>query len=59
LDCRSTRALDKQVAIMPELNTVDEIYEHVAGALAATVDEPWSEIRLHAEIWTTSIGFTG
>jgi Protein of unknown function, DUF600 len=44
---------------MPELNTVDEIYEHVAGALAATVDEPWSEIRLHAEIWTTSIGFTG
>jgi Protein of unknown function, DUF600 len=44
---------------MPEPNTVDEIYEHVAGALAAAVDEPWGEIRLHAEIWTTSIGFTG
>jgi hypothetical protein len=44
---------------MPELNTVDEIYKHVAGALAAAVDEPWSEIRLLAEIWTTSIGFTG
>jgi len=44
---------------MSEPNTVDEIYEHVAGALAAAVDEPWSEIRLYAEIWTTSIGFTG
>jgi hypothetical protein len=44
---------------MPEPNTVDEIYEHVADALAKAVDEPWSEIRLHAEIWTTSIGFTG
>ena len=44
---------------MTELSTVDEIYEFVANALAAAVDEPWKEIRLQAEVWKTSTGFTG
>jgi len=44
---------------MAELSTVEEIYGFVANALAAAVDEPWKEIRLQAEIWKTSTGFTG
>ena len=44
---------------MAELNTVEEIYDFVANALAAAVDEPWKEIRLETEIWNTSTGFTG
>jgi hypothetical protein len=44
---------------MTEPDTVEEIYEHIAGVLAAAVDEPWHEIRLNAEVWTTSTGFTG
>jgi len=44
---------------MAELNTVEEIYDLVANALAAAVDEPWKEIRLQAEVWKTSTGFTG
>jgi len=44
---------------MAELKTVDEIYEHIANALAGAVDEPWSEIRLVSKIWMTSTGFTG
>jgi Protein of unknown function, DUF600 len=44
---------------MVELSTVDEIYDLVANALAAAVDEPWKEIRLQAEVWKTSTGFTG
>jgi Protein of unknown function, DUF600 len=44
---------------MSEPNTVDEIHQHIGDALTAAVDEPWSEIRLHVEIWTTSTGFTG
>ncbi|MDQ8726897.1 immunity protein YezG family protein [Bradyrhizobium sp. LHD-71] len=44
---------------MAELNTVEEIYDLVANALAAAVDEPWTEIRLQAEVWKTSTGFTG
>jgi Protein of unknown function, DUF600 len=44
---------------MAELNTVEDIYEFVANALASAVDEPWKEIRLHTEMWHTSTGFTG
>jgi hypothetical protein len=44
---------------MAELNTVEEIYEFVANALVAAVDEPWKEIRLQTEVWKTSTGFTG
>jgi hypothetical protein len=44
---------------MSDPNTVDEIYQHIGETLTAAVDEPWSEIRLHVEIWTTSTGFTG
>lgn len=44
---------------MAELNTVEEIYDFVASALVAAVDEPWTEIRLQAEVWKTSTGFTG
>ena len=44
---------------MADLNTVEEIYDFVANALAAAVDEPWKEIRLQAEVWKTSTGFTG
>ena len=44
---------------MAELNTVEEIYDFVANALVAAVDEPWKEIRLETEIWNTSTGFTG
>jgi hypothetical protein len=44
---------------MAELSTVEEIYEFVANELAAAVDEPWKEIRLQAEVWKTSTGFTG
>ena len=44
---------------MAELSTVEEIYDFVANALAAAVDEPWKEIRLQAEVWKTSTGFTG
>ncbi|MEH2628693.1 hypothetical protein V1292_006748 [Bradyrhizobium sp. AZCC 1719] len=44
---------------MAELNTVEEIYDFVANALVAAVDEPWQEIRLETEIWKTSTGFTG
>jgi Protein of unknown function, DUF600 len=45
--------------VMAELNTVEEIYDFVANALAAAVDEPWKEIRLETEVWKTSTGFTG
>jgi hypothetical protein len=44
---------------MADLNTVEEIYDFVANALVAAVDEPWKEIRLQAEVWKTSTGFTG
>ncbi|WOH53612.1 immunity protein YezG family protein [Bradyrhizobium sp. sBnM-33] len=44
---------------MAELSTVEEIYDFVANAMAAAVDEPWREIRLETEIWKTSTGFTG
>jgi hypothetical protein len=44
---------------MADLNTVEEIYDFVANALAVAVDEPWKEIRLQAEVWKTSTGFTG
>ena len=44
---------------MAELNTVEEIYEFIANALVSVVDERWQEIRLHAEVWKTSTGFTG
>ena len=44
---------------MAELSTVEEIYNFIAKALTAAVDEPWKEIRLQAEVWKTSTGFTG
>jgi hypothetical protein len=41
------------------IETIDAIYHHVAGQLAESANEAWSEIRLQISIIDGSVGLTG
>lgn len=44
---------------MADLDTPEGIYRHVGQALADSVAEPWSEIRLRIDMVEGSVGLTG
>lgn len=44
---------------MADIDTPEGIYRHVGQALAGSVAEPWSEIRLHVDVIDGSVGLTG
>lgn len=44
---------------MADIDTPEGIYRHVGQALADSVAEPWSEIRLRIDMFDGSVGLTG
>ena len=44
---------------MADIDSPEGIYRHVGQALADSVAEPWSEIRLHVDVIDGSVGLTG